>query len=145
MMRQTLALLIDAYRDLNSRKLFWITLIISGFVIIAFALIGVDGDAITFAGMRFEMHGVVDPLLVYKEAILSTAVVGVWLTWGAIVLALISTAGLFPDLMSSGAIDLYLSKPISRSRLFITKYLTGLLFVALQVSVFIFGCFLVMG
>ena len=38
-MRQTLALLIDAYRDLNSRKLFWITLIISGFVIIAFALI----------------------------------------------------------------------------------------------------------
>jgi len=144
-MRQTLALLIDAYRDLNSRKLFWITLIISGFVIIAFALIGVDGDAITFAGMRFEMHGVVDPLLVYKEAILSTAVVGVWLTWGAIVLALISTAGLFPDLMSSGAIDLYLSKPISRTRLFVTKYLTGLLFVGLQVSVFIFGCFLVMG
>ena len=32
-MTQTLALLVDAYRELNARKMFWISLIISGVVI----------------------------------------------------------------------------------------------------------------
>jgi len=144
-MRQTLALLIDAYRDLNSRKLFWITLAISGAIIIALAMIGVDGDAITFFRMRLEMHGFIDPSALYRELIISVFIIGIWLTWGAIALALISTAGVFPDLISSGSIDLYLSKPISRLRLFVTKYFTGLLFVALQVSMFMLGCFVVMG
>lgn len=144
-MRQTLALLIDAYRDLNSRKLFWITLAISGAIIIALAMIGVDQDAITFFRMRLEMHGYFDPSAMYRELIISVFVIGIWLTWGAIALALISTAGVFPDLISSGSIDLYLSKPISRLRLFVTKYLTGLLFVALQVTLFMLGCFVVVG
>ena len=31
-MTQTMAIFLDAYRELNSRKLFWITLILSGVV-----------------------------------------------------------------------------------------------------------------
>ena len=60
-------------------------------------------------------------------------------------MALISTAGIFPDLLTSGSIDLYVSKPISRLRLFVTEYVAGLLFVALQVAVFSVACFLVIG
>jgi hypothetical protein len=142
---QTIALLIDAYRDLNARKLFWVTMIISGVIIIAFAFVGVGPDSIYFLGATISMHGVIDPMLVYKQVLLGTIVVGIWLTWGAIILALVSTGGMFPDLIVSGAIDLYLSKPISRLRLFLTKYFTGLLFVALQVAVFSVGCFFVMG
>jgi hypothetical protein len=68
-----------------------------------------------------------------------------WLGIGASALALISVAGIFPDMLTGGSIDLYLAKPISRLRLFLTKYFTSLLFVALQVLVFVTASFLVMG
>ncbi len=70
---------------------------------------------------------------------------GFWLTWIATILALISTAGIFPDLLSGGSIDLYLSKPIGRVRLFLTKYAAGLAFVFLQVLAFSFASFLLLG
>ena len=40
-MTQTLALFIDAYRELNARKMFWITLILSGVVVSTLLIIGV--------------------------------------------------------------------------------------------------------
>ncbi len=71
--------------------------------------------------------------------------VNIWLTWVATVLALVSTAGIFPDFISSGAIELVLARPIGRLRLFLLKYLSGLLFVTLQVAVFSFVSFFVIG
>ena len=68
-----------------------------------------------------------------------------WLGWIAMILAVISTASIFPDLMTGGSIDLYLSKPIGRLRLFLTKYAAGMVFVALQVAVFSGASFLVIG
>ena len=55
--------------------------------------------------------------------------------------------GMFGKYLSnqSGSIELMLAKPISRLRLFLTKYLAGLLFTALQVAVFTTACFLVFG
>lgn len=38
-MRQTWAILFDAYRELNAKKLFWITLALSGLVVVAFAMV----------------------------------------------------------------------------------------------------------
>ena len=40
MLTQTLALLLDAYRELNAKKLFWITMILSGVIVLAFAAVG---------------------------------------------------------------------------------------------------------
>src|SRR5262249_47022240 len=68
-----------------------------------------------------------------------------WLTWAATILALVSTASIIPDFVGSGAIELSLSKPIGRARLFLTKYLAALLFVALQVGLFSVLAFLVVG
>jgi hypothetical protein len=48
-------------------------------------------------------------------------------------------------MLTGGSIDLYLAKPISRLRLFLTKYFCGLLFVGLQVLVFCTASFFVMG
>lgn len=141
MITQTLALFLDAYRELNAKKLFWITLILSGLFIASFALLGVNDRALTLLRLEFEMPM---PRFFYNW-IFSFAVVGIWLSWGAVLLALVSTAGLFPDLISGGSIDLYLSKPMSRLRLFLTKYLTGLVFVFLQSVVFVIATFLVIG
>jgi hypothetical protein len=74
-----------------------------------------------------------------------TVGISIWLSWAANILALISTAGIFPDFLASGSIELTLSKPIGRFRLFLTKYLTGLLFVAIQVSLFTLASFVVIG
>src|SRR5262249_7835734 len=71
--------------------------------------------------------------------------VGFWFTWLASLLALISTAGIFPDFLASGSIDLFLAKPLSRLRLFFTKYMAGLLFVLLQVTLFTILCFFILG
>jgi hypothetical protein len=86
----------------------------------------------------------ISPIFLYKYAF-SFFIVGLWLTWLATLLALVSTAGIFPDFVSSGSVDLYLSKPIGRLRLFLTKYAAGLVFVAFQVGIFTFLSFLVLG
>jgi hypothetical protein len=87
---------------------------------------------------------IVPPADFYKMMFVSAGI-GFWLSWLASILALISTAGIFPELIGSGAIDLFVSRPISRLRLFATEYTAGLLFVTLQVSVFSVASFLVIG
>jgi hypothetical protein len=147
MMTQTLAILHDAYRELNAKKLFWFVLLISGFVVVAFAGTGINERGLTLFGFEFQTF--VNTTLIAKamwyKYLFSQFGIGFWLTWCAMILALVSTAGIFPDFLAGGSIDLYLSRPISRLRLFLTKYVSGLLFVGLQVGVFTLACFMVIG
>ncbi|HEX4124364.1 MAG TPA: ABC transporter permease [Tepidisphaeraceae bacterium] len=142
-MTQTPAIFYDAYRDLAARRLFWITLILSAVAIGGFGMLGVSKGSLDFLTYHldtrpFDAHGL-------YISIFSNVVIGFWLTWIAVALALVSTAGIFPDLLVSGTIDLYLARPMGRLRFFLTKYLSGLLFAALQVGVFALGSFLVLG
>lgn len=145
---QTMAMLLDAYRELNSKRLFWITLAISLVSVLIFAMAGISDDGITFLGWQFDTRPItaqlVPPAKFYLYLFANVAV-RVWLTWLATILALISTSSIFPDFLASGTIDLTLARPISRLRLFATKYVFGLLFVALQVAVFALACFAVVG
>jgi ABC-type transport system involved in multi-copper enzyme maturation permease subunit len=147
-MSQTFALLLDAYRDLNSRRMFWIVLILSGLVAGSFAAIGLTPTGFEIFTWKFTSYffnsKVVSPGDFYKSIFLNWGI-DLWLSSIAAALALISTASLFPDFIAAGAIDLYLSKPISRVRLFLTKYFCGLLFVALQIACFCAASFLVIG
>lgn len=148
MITQTLALFVDAYRELNSKKLFWIVMILSLLFVGAFATLGINDKGLTLLAWEFPIEifntNVIEKATFYK---LLFFVMGfqIWLTWAATILALISTAGIIPDFIAGGAIELTLSKPIGRLRLFLTKYATGLLFVALQVLVFTAASFLVIG
>ncbi|MCL4742236.1 MAG: hypothetical protein KJZ54_08535 [Phycisphaerales bacterium] len=148
MMRQTAALFADAYRELNSRKLFWITLVLSGLVVAAFAAVGIDRQGITILWFRLDFiplnSDALSPALLYKTMFLNLGL-NLWLAWIAAILALITTAGMIPDLIAGGSIEMMLSKPISRVRLFLTKYAAGLLFVSLQVGVFSVASFGVIG
>lgn len=147
MIRQTLAIFLDAYRELNAKKLFWFVLLLSALVVAAFAAVGINERGVTVFRWEFELPfntTVISRGQFYKLLFTSLGV-GFWLTWIATVLALVSTAGIFPDFVTGGSIDLFLSKPISRLRLFLTKYAAGLLFVTLQVTVFSAAAFLVIG
>jgi ABC-type transport system involved in multi-copper enzyme maturation permease subunit len=149
MIRQTLALLLDAYRELNARKLFWIVLGISLLVAGAFACIGITDNGVRL--LWYEVHlpfmnaKVLPSKAFFYKYLFFQLGFSFWLTWAAAILALISTASIIPDFVSSGAVELSLSKPIGRVRLFITKYLVSLLFVAIQVGLFSAAAFLVIG
>lgn len=145
---QTSALVLDAYRELNSKKLFWVTLVISLCVVLSCAALGINAKGITVLGWEFDTApltaDLVPPAKFYLFLFANLAV-PIWLTWLASLLALISTASIVPDFLAGGAIELTLARPLSRLRLFATKYACGLLFVALQVSVFSVACFVVVG
>ncbi len=149
-MNAFVAMLVDSYRQLNSRRLFWIILGLSALIVLYFASIGFDENGMS---MFFGLWSIDNPVLtrdsivskILYRSIFSTFIVGFWLAWIATILALISTTTIFPDFIADGAIDLVLSKPISRVRLFAMKYLASLLFVLLQVGVFCVGIFFCMG
>lgn len=155
-MRQTLALFVDAYRQLNDRKMFWVTMILSAVVLsVLFAVsISENPDATSpFDSRHLKLLIWDTPFPVPPEMELETLLkgtfltigLGLWLTWAAAILALISTASIIPDFLSAGSIDLILSKPIGRLRAYLTKYAGGLLFVAIQVTVFSAAAFLIIG
>jgi ABC-type transport system involved in multi-copper enzyme maturation permease subunit len=147
-MTQTWAVFLEAYRNLNSKKLFWLVLILSGIVVAAFACVGINENGVKIAIWQIDSNVLnikqMAPDLFYKSMFVLIGI-RIWLSLFATILAVISTAGIFPDLLTSGSIDLFVSKPISRLRLFITEYAAGLLFVALQVTIFSAACFLVIG
>ncbi len=147
-MTQTWAIFLEAYRNLNSKKLFWLVLILSGLVVACFACVGINEEGLKILFWQFDnriFNSKQIPVEQFYKNLFVQIGIGTWLSWIAAILALVSTAGIFPDLMTIGSIDLYVSKPISRLRLFFTEYVAGLLFAALQVTVFCAACFLIIG
>lgn len=147
-MRQTAAIFLDAYRELNSKKLFWVVLSLSLAVVVAIGVLGHNERGITLFGGTLNFAPLSTRAVSSKgfyTFLFATLGVNIWLTWGATLLALISTAGMIPDLVTNGSIELTLSRPIGRARLFLTKFAAGLMFVGLQAAVFSVGIILVIG
>ncbi len=143
-------LLIDAYRQLSAAKLFWVTVGISVLVVVAFGSIGfnAEGISIGFGAYQIESEQLNEGSPWARGlyiGIFSSFLVKVWLAWIATILALISTCSIFPEFVHSGSIELTISKPIGRLKLFLSKYLVSLLFVVLQVAIFCLGIFLCVG
>lgn len=146
-MSQTMAIFHDAYRGLKARKMFWVVLVISALVVAAFACLGITdgGIKVLFWEINFGLTAKdMSPAMFYKMMFTELGI-KFWLSWVVTILALISTAGIFPAFIASGSIDLVVSRPIGRTRLFLTQYVAGLLFVALQISIFCLASFLVIG
>ncbi len=59
--------------------------------------------------------------------------------------AVLVTASMVPQTFEPGAVDLLLSKPISRSWLFLAKFFGGCAFIAINAAYFIVGLWLVLG
>lgn len=141
MMRAILTLLIDSYRLLKARVLFWVTLGISGLVGLLYLSIGFndEGMSLFFGLVDFE-HSLLRKGTEVSEllyiGIFTKLIVPLWITWIAIILGLVSTASVFPDFMREGSIELSLSKPVRRLTVFATKYVGSLLFMLIQVGLF---------
>jgi ABC-type transport system involved in multi-copper enzyme maturation permease subunit len=147
-MMALLAILLDTYRELSSKRLFWLSMALSGFLVLCFAAVGINERGLVLLTWTIEIPllntSVLEPGEFYKLTFYTLGV-RVWLAWLACLLALVSSAGLFPELVSSGTVETLLARPIARWRLYLFKFVGGLLFTALQVAVFCAASFLVIG
>ena len=144
------ALLIDAYKQLSAAKLFWVTVGISVLVVVCYGSVGFNeqGISVLFGAWEIESEQLRSGSPWARGlyiGIFSSFLVKIWLAWIAIILALISTCSIFPEFVHSGSIELTISKPIGRIKLFFSKYLVSLLFVVLQVAIFCLGIFICVG
>lgn len=65
--------------------------------------------------------------------------------WIFCLLAVVITAAFIPNMMAKGALDLIVSKPVSRVGLLVCKYLGGLTFMVLLTSFAVVGVYLMVG
>ncbi|BCU75928.1 hypothetical protein [Luteolibacter sp. LG18] len=139
-MKVFMTLLVDSLRLLRARRLFWVTLAISIVVALAYLSVGFTSDGWYLGfGMLTAKDEVIragSPGAQSMYLDIFGKLVGFWLSWAAVILALISCAPIFPDFMTEGAIGIPMSKPVSRGTLFFYKYVGCLLFVLLQVLAF---------
>jgi len=149
-MRAALAILWDSFQLLRARRLFWVVLSISTMVAFVYASIGFNekGMSVFFGWTQFDneflQKGKPEAAAFYTM-LFTDGIVRLWLAWFAVGLALLSTVGILPEFIAEGSIGISLSKPVGRIRLFLLKYLGGLMFVALQVSLFSLIVFLSLG
>ncbi len=144
------ALIVDSFRESLDRKIFWVLIAITLIIVAVLASVSFGENHVSFLLGLWEVESDhyspasddgrshIIGLAVYM---LTFALLG----WAGVILMIIATAGMVPRMMEHGAIDVLLSKPISRPRLFLLKYLAGLVFVFLQATIFVTLVFLVMG
>ncbi len=123
--------------------MFWIVLILSALVIAAWGFVAIGPEGLSIGGNPWDTSIV--PVKSEYKFLFASIIIDWWLTWGVLILAIISTASIFPDFLSGGSVDLFIAKPISRLRLFLTKYFAGMLFAFLQLAIFSIGAFFIVG
>jgi ABC-type transport system involved in multi-copper enzyme maturation permease subunit len=64
---------------------------------------------------------------------------------GIVLFGIFATAGVIPDALERGTVDLYLSKPIARWELLLGKYLGAVLSIFINVAYFMVGAWLIFG
>jgi ABC-type transport system involved in multi-copper enzyme maturation permease subunit len=146
---QWLALVVDSFRESMDRKIFWILLLLSVVAAATMLCVGfVPGSIDLMFGMWQIETELFDPTRpTYRPMIAYVAVSLMDLVLGTvgILMMIIATAGFFPSFMERGSVDVLLSKPVGRTRLFLGKYLGSMGFVLVQATVFVVLSFLVMG
>ncbi|GJM26402.1 MAG: hypothetical protein DHS20C16_28170 [Phycisphaerae bacterium] len=148
-MIQVWAIIVDSFREAKAKKLFWVLLVISTLVAAALACVGFDEN-----GWSFFFGAIKKPDPIFKAgtdaavsligAIVSNVLVGTYIGWVGIVICLIGTAGMFPSLIETGAVDVVVSKPLPRSLLFFARYIGSLAFVFVQSAYFVLLTLLVL-
>jgi ABC-type transport system involved in multi-copper enzyme maturation permease subunit len=143
-----LALIAATFRELTAKATLIIlasisTLIILGMMFSIGATENGDGVVITMFGnpaapaMTRETVG--QALALVQASLAGGLYVGI------ILFGIFATAGIMPDMLEKGTIDLYLSKPIARWELILGKYLGGVTIIFLNIVYFLGALWIVFG
>ncbi len=148
-MMQVWAIIVDSFREAKAKKLFWVLLGISTLVAAAMSCIGFDENGFSFFFGAIKVphplfQAGTDAAASFIGAIVSNFLVGTYIGWVGIVICLVGTAGMFPSLIETGAVDVVVSKPLPRSLLFLARYIGSLAFVLVQATYFVLVTLLVL-
>ena len=131
-------------REALSRKIIVTFFAISTIVIIIFGLL--------FALIPFEdLSGMVnangkDPISIAEEIVKGLKLFVVTpLFGGGLFLSIFSAASFIPNMLEKGAVDLIISKPVSRSQIILGKFLGGVLIVLLNIAYLIVSLWILIG
>ena len=144
------AIISDSFREARDRKIFWVLLALSAIVTLMMLSMGFHADRVSLAFGAFNMPtSYYDPHTDAGRARIAAIVVHGLLDnlvgFVGVLLMIIATAGSLPTMMERGVIDVLLAKPISRSRLFLYKFLSMHVFAFVQGGAFVLMTFLAMG
>ncbi len=147
---QVWALIVDSFRESLDRKIFWVLLLIELLVAAAMFCIGFEPGRIdVLFGLWTPQTDAFTSLSGLRtDRIAGLAVhfiMDLFLGWVGITLAIIATAGFFPTMLERGAVDVVLSKPISRPKLFLGRYMGSMVFVLLHATFFVGITFVIIG
>jgi ABC-type transport system involved in multi-copper enzyme maturation permease subunit len=157
---QIWALIADSFREARDTKIFWVMTAISLVVVAAMFCVGIYPDRvdILFGAWqintdRFAASAGVDPGTLAALGVRTDLVAGLAvdfilelvLGFIGMILAIIATAGFLPNMLARGTIDVLLSKPLPRWRLFLGRYLGSMMFILVQAVLFVGLSFVVMG
>lgn len=150
LLMQMRALVVDSFREALEKKLFWIFAGLTILVALAMACVSItdEGVNVMFGALVVETTEMAPSSPMGRALIgaILTQLIGRWyIGLIGIILSLVATCSVIPSLMERGAIDIAVSKPISRSTLFLGKYLGSMVFVLLQSTLFVVLTFLVVG
>ncbi len=143
-------ILLDSYRMMHARKLFWICFSMSLLAGIGYASIEFHetGYSVGFGLMDFENSFIKkdSPMAQwFYVMIFNEFFVRFWLGGGAVLLAIVATSSIYPELTKEGAIEVTLSKPVGRWQIFFSKFFGGCLFTFLQSFLFVVIVFAAVG
>lgn len=135
-------------RELAAKATLYVLAGISTLILIA-ALLAVganstpDGMTITFFGNQASPPVTNETLEDLAGKLEAGFASGLFL--GIVVFGVFGTAGVIPDALEKGTVDLYLSKPIARWQLLLGKYLGSVSVIFLNIIYFIGGLWIIVG
>jgi ABC-type transport system involved in multi-copper enzyme maturation permease subunit len=119
------------------------TLIILGVLVSVGSTETADGTVLTMFGQPVTPPASEENLADAISAMQAGLAGGLFV--GIILFGIFATAGIIPDMMEKGTIDLYLSKPIARWELLLGKYLGAIAVILLNVVYFLGALWLIFG
>jgi len=102
---------------------------------------------ITYAGIKLGSALPFNEQLIkpFIESAIFPLVMWLGLGIGAMLVAIIITSPMIPDMFQTGSLHLLLSKPLSRNLLFLTKFIGGCIFVAFNIIFLLIGLYVYAG
>jgi ABC-type transport system involved in multi-copper enzyme maturation permease subunit len=143
-----LALIVNTLRELSTKATLYVIAGISTLIILVM-LAGIssqtaaDGKMVTLFGLPISPPVSAENL----EALVCQMQTGFakGLFAGVILFGVFATAGIIPDMLEKGTIDLYLSKPLARWELLLGKYLGAVAAMLLNIVYFLGAMWLIFG
>lgn len=143
---QTIALLVDTFREASARKIIWGFFGCSTALILFFLLIVridiVEGTVATMSILGNTKNTGMDVGQMVRQA---HGVVAVILYIFGMLLAVLASAGLIPTIFEPGRIELLLSKPVARYHILLGRYLGNLLVIAANIFYPVLAIWIIFG